>query len=75
MIQTKVRHLLYRSRELLIPMGKGAVPYEVADKREEEMVRGFNEVLEVIEQYLNPNSSSLSNQGNSSKVTLGYGSM
>ena len=57
MIQTKVRHLLYRSRELLIPMGKGAVPYDVADKREEEMVRGFNEVLEVIEQYLNPNSS------------------
>lgn len=61
MIQTKVRHLLYRSRELIIPMGKWDVSYEMTDRREDEMVRGFNEVLEVIEMYLNPNASILSN--------------
>ncbi len=51
-------------------MGKGAVPYDLADKREDEMVRGFNEVLEVIEKYLNPSASMVSNLPTGSKATL-----
>jgi hypothetical protein len=33
---------------------------DVADRREEDMVRGFNEVLEVLEKQLNPMLMSLS---------------
>ena len=56
MLQTKIRHLLYRSRELLIPVGthNQNMQYDQVDYRESEMARGFNDVLEIIEKYLNP---------------------
>ena len=54
MIQTKLRHLLYRSRELLIPMSSHYNNFDAADHREDELVHGFNEVLELCEKYINP---------------------
>ncbi|CDW91649.1 UNKNOWN [Stylonychia lemnae] len=56
MLQTKIRHLLYRSKELLIPVGSQhpTLQFDQVDYRESEMTRGFNDILEIIEKYLNP---------------------
>eukprot|EP00347_Sterkiella_histriomuscorum_P018498 403345284 len=69
-LQNKIRHLLYRSKELLIPVimpqhannlqgqykinSQQQQEYDQIDQREHELQRGFNEVLELIERYLNP---------------------
>eukprot|EP00347_Sterkiella_histriomuscorum_P021311 403334444 len=86
-LQNKIRHLLYRSKELLIPVimpqhannlqgqykinSQQQQEYDQIDQREHELQRGFNEVLELIERYLNPiynanlNNSSANQQASS----------
>ena len=52
-MQLKIRHLLYRSRELLIPVSD-AYNYYGIDQRENELITSFNEILEMLENLLSP---------------------
>jgi hypothetical protein len=48
MVYTKLKHLMYRSRELMIPVGMTCSYVEV-DRREEELVKGFREMLDIFD--------------------------
>mmetsp|Transcript_27889 Transcript_27889/g.20897 ORF Transcript_27889/g.20897 Transcript_27889/m.20897 type:complete len:91 (+) Transcript_27889:206-478(+) len=64
MLQTKIKHLSYRVRELIIPISASYHNYDEIDRRENEMQRGFNEVVDLLEKQINPSFYSGTSFGN-----------